>query len=115
MNDVQERQGAFLAQFADEPGDEKCGVAFAAMLRAHADRADLNRSIEPHALASHGGERAVDPNANILAKLMRAWAKRAGIRLLGETQHLRDVAWTEHDGRRALWGRRRLSRLRSSG
>src|SRR5277367_5170780 len=48
---VQEGHGALLAKLADEPGDEKRGVAFATMLGAHTDRADLNRSIEPHALA----------------------------------------------------------------
>ena len=76
---VQEGRRALLVKLADEPSDEKRGVAFAAILWTNADRADLNRAIEPHALASHGGERAIDPNANVLTKLVRARTKRAGL------------------------------------
>ena len=67
-------------KLADEPGDEKRGVAFAAMVSAHANRADLDAPVEPHALASHGGKRAVDPNADVVTELMRARTERAGIR-----------------------------------
>src|ERR1700761_6655687 len=106
---VQEGRSALVAKLAHEPGDEKGGVAFAAVFGADTDRANFDRSIEPDALAGHGRERAVDPDADVLAELVRARAERAGVGLFHETQHLRDVASTEHDGRETFRRRRRLS------
>jgi hypothetical protein len=48
---MQERRRALPAQLAHEPGDEKGGIAFAAMLGADADRADLDRFVEPRSSA----------------------------------------------------------------
>src|ERR1700759_673487 len=99
---MQERHSALPLKLADKRGDEKRGVAFAAMLWAHANRADLDTPVEPHPLASHGGKRALDPNPDIVAELMRARTKRAGVRLLGKTQHVQDIRRTEHHWRRTL-------------
>jgi hypothetical protein len=96
---VQERRGALLAQLADEPRNEKRRIAFAALVGTDTDRADLDASIEPHALSGHGDERAVNLDADILTKLVRARTEGAGVRPLRETQHLGDVARAEHDRR----------------
>jgi hypothetical protein len=96
---VQERRGVLLAQLADEPRNEKRRIAFAAEVGTDTDRADLDASLEPHALAGHGGERAADLDADILTKLMRARTEGAGVRPFRETQHLGDVARAEHDRR----------------
>ena len=95
--DEQERRGALLAQLADEPGDEKRRIAFAAVIGAHTDRADLDASIEPHAVTGHGGEPAIHSNADIPAKL--GGPKGRGFVLLCETHHLGNVARTQHDRR----------------
>jgi hypothetical protein len=104
---VQEGRRALLSKLVDEPSDEERGVTPAPMLGVHADRADLDASIEPHALASHGGQRAVDPNANILPKLMRARTEGAGLRPRCKVQHLGDVRRAKHDWLQIVRGQRR--------
>jgi hypothetical protein len=47
---------------------------------------------------------AIDTNADVLAELMRARAKWAGTRLLGETQRLPNVARTSTMGDRLAEG-----------
>ena len=76
----------------DEDGEQpRQSAATEVGMGAHA--AQLCIALLLHAFAGHGGEAAVDADAEEIAERLRPQGERAGLRQLGQRQHFRGVGF----------------------